>query len=160
MEKNINKGAVRHFGNHRVGRELAMTYLFGCEAQQTFPGPESFDRFLESVSDDSGIFSKRNVKVPAGAAKYAVMLYETVAEHQNELDELIKKHSLNWDFDRISPVEKNILRVAAAEICYVPDVPCAVSIDEAAGIARDYASREAVNFINGVLNGIKEEQPE
>ena len=71
--------------------------------------------------------------------------------------------SRNWlakyvtiDCDLAALCEKLTMRVAVAEMLYLDDVPPVVSIDEAVGIARDYSGIEAGNFINGVLNGVKD----
>ena len=82
-------------------------------------------------------------------------LYETVACEKEKIDAAIAAHCDNWDFDRLSGVDRNIMRVAVAEMMAFPEVPAVVSIDEAVGIARDFSCGESVNFINGVLNSIK-----
>ena len=53
-------------------------------------------------------------------------------------------------------VDRNVMRVATYEMLFVPDVPPIVSINEAVEIARDYSGQKSGNFINGVLNGIKD----
>lgn len=69
------------------------------------------------------------------------------------LDELISKHLVKWELDRISAVDRNLLRLALFEILYRPDIPYAVSINEALELAKKYGSTgEAVGFINGVLD--------
>lgn len=83
-------------------------------------------------------------------------LYTTVAVHRDEIDETIRKRSEHWDWDRLSLVDRNIMRIAVAEMLYFDAVPPVVSIDEAVEIARDYSGETAGNFINGVLNGVKD----
>lgn len=69
------------------------------------------------------------------------------------LDELIKKYLVKWELDRLSAVDRNLLRLALFEIIYRPDIPHAVSINEALDLAKKYgSSSEAVGFINGVLD--------
>jgi len=69
------------------------------------------------------------------------------------LDELIRKHLVNWELDRLSAVDRNLLRLALYEIIYRSDIPHAVSINEALELAKKYGSTgEAVGFINGVLD--------
>ena len=75
--------------------------------------------------------------------------------HKDEVDKLLAEHCENWDLNRVSAVECNIMRVAVTEMCYFPDVPEIVSIDEAVCIARDFSGGKGGNFINGVLNAIK-----
>ena len=62
---------------------------------------------------------------------------------------------VNWDWMRLSAVDRNIMRVAVAEMLDFDEVPLVVSIDEAVEIARDFSGIEGGNFINGVLNSVK-----
>jgi len=69
------------------------------------------------------------------------------------LDEIIRKHLVKWELERLSAVDRNLLRLALYEIIYRPDIPPAVSINEALELAKKYGSTgEAVGFINGVLD--------
>lgn len=69
------------------------------------------------------------------------------------LDEMISKHLVKWELDRLSAVDRNLLRLALFEIFYRDDIPPAVSINEALELAKKYGSTaEAVGFINGVLD--------
>jgi len=139
----------------RLGRELAMEFLFACESKQELPGAAEFDVFLESVREEFQLEDNRNTR---RARDYAVRLYEAVACNQEEIDSVISAHCRNWDMERLSGVDRNIMRVAVAEMLTFPEVPHVVSIDEAVGIARDFSGVEAGNFINGVLNSVKNSQ--
>ncbi len=136
----------------RLGRELAMEFLFACESKGELPGAAEFDIFLESVKEEFALDDGRNTR---RARDYAIRLYEAVACEQEKIDGIIAKHCRNWDMERLSGVDRNIMRVAVAEMIAFPDVPAVVSIDEAVGIARDFSGVEAGNFINGVLNSVK-----
>ena len=136
----------------RLGSELAMEFLFACESKQELPGAAEFDVFLESVKEE---FALEDNRVTRRARDYAVRLYETVGCEQEKIDSVISQHCRNWDFNRLSGVDRNIMRIAVAEMIAFPEVPAVVSIDEAVGIARDFSGVEAGNFINGVLNSIK-----
>lgn len=75
------------------------------------------------------------------------------AENLEQLDGLIKKYLVGWELSRLSAVDRNLLRLALYEIFYRPDIPYAVSINEALELAKKYGSTgEAVGFINGVLD--------
>ena len=137
----------------RLGRELAMEFLFACESKKERPGAAEFDVFLESVKEEFDLQDTRNTR---RAREYAVRIYETVACEQEKIDGIIASNCRNWDIDRLSGVDRNIMRVAVAEMIAFPDVPAVVSIDEAVCIARDFSGVEAGNFINGVLNSVKD----
>ncbi|MCD6407677.1 transcription antitermination factor NusB, partial [bacterium] len=64
---------------------------------------------------------------------------------------------LNWDFNRLCLVDRNILRIGTYEIIFADDIPPVVSINEALEIAKKYGTDDSPKFINGVLHRIKEE---
>lgn len=80
------------------------------------------------------------------------LLRETV-KRLLELDGIIREHLVKWKLERLSAVDRNLLRLALCEILHRPDIPPAVSINEALELAKKYGSSvEAVGFINGVLD--------
>jgi N utilization substance protein B len=85
------------------------------------------------------------------AARARELFLKTV-EKREDLDRIIRSFLENWDFERVSLVDRNILRFALAEVLYFPDVPSSVIIDEAIEIAHRYSSDEAGGFVNGLLD--------
>lgn len=79
-------------------------------------------------------------------------------EHLKEIDDLIVKYSDNWSLDRISPIDKSILRFSIYSLLYRKDIPPSVVIDEAVEIAKQYSSEKSYQFINGILDGIKNKE--
>lgn len=76
-------------------------------------------------------------------------------ENLQTLDNTISKHLVKWELQRLSAVDRNLLRLALYEIIYRPDIPHAVSINEALELAKKYGSTgEAVGFINGILDRV------
>ena len=139
----------------RLGRELAMTFLFSCELKKVLPGFAEFELFIDSVRDE---FSLTDTRDNRRAQEYAVKLYEAVTCNKERIDGIISRCCRNWDMERLSTVDCNIMRVAVAEMAEFPEVPVVVSIDEAVEIARDYSGSEAGNFVNGVLNAVKDSE--
>ncbi|CAG9613949.1 Transcription antitermination protein NusB [Bacillus rhizoplanae] len=76
-------------------------------------------------------------------------------EHKEVIDELIRQNLKKWKLERISIVDRSILRLAVYEIKYMEDIPHSVSINEAIEIAKAYGDEESRRFINGVLSSIK-----
>jgi len=76
--------------------------------------------------------------------------------YANGDDATIRERSENWDFSRLSLVDRNIMRIAVFEMLFLPEVPPVVSINEAVEIAIDFSGERAGSFMNGVLNGIKD----
>mgnify|MGYP004721607405 FL=1 len=137
----------------RIGRELAMQYLFRCDMRHELPDAVTFGLFFDQIRAEHDLKENR---LGRKAREYAEKLYLTVALNGEEIDATIRKRTEIWDLERISLVDRNIMRTGVAEMLYMEDVPPVVSIDEAVGIARDYSGEEAGNFINGVLNGVKD----
>ncbi|MBP3046936.1 transcription antitermination factor NusB [Bacillus subtilis subsp. subtilis] len=82
-------------------------------------------------------------------------LVHGVLEHQDQLDEMISKHLVNWKLDRIANVDRAILRLAAYEMAYAEDIPVNVSMNEAIELAKRFGDDRATKFVNGVLSNIK-----
>ena len=77
-----------------------------------------------------------------------------VREKRAELDRLLKRHSENWRLDRMSPVDRNILRLAAFEMQYCADVPPKAAMNEAIDLGKRFGSEESGAFINGILDSL------
>jgi N utilization substance protein B len=71
-----------------------------------------------------------------------------------EIDALLEQHSKNWRLARMPAVDRNLLRMAIAELLGFPGTPAPIVIDEALEIARRYSAPESIDFLNGVLDAI------
>lgn len=80
-----------------------------------------------------------------------------VCEKKADLDRLMRRSSKNWRVERMSRVDRNILRLAIYEVLYRKDVPPKVSIDEAVELGKRYGTEESGAFINGILDHIYNE---
>lgn len=67
-------------------------------------------------------------------------------------DEQIERHALNWEFERIAHLDRQIMRLAIAEMISFPDIPIKVSINEALELAKRYSTDKSNIFINGILD--------
>jgi N utilization substance protein B len=90
---------------------------------------------------------------------FAKKLMEGVVTNLTFLDETIKRNTKNWPFEKISLIEKNILRMAIYEMYFQnhDEVPIKVSINEAIILAKNFVNDSAAKFINGVLGTVYEE---
>ena len=84
---------------------------------------------------------------------YALTLVEGVRTQRGEIDALLGAKSIGWPVARMSPVDRNVLRVGVFELLG-GDVPVAVAIDEAVEVARHFSGEEAARFVNGVLAAV------
>ncbi len=85
---------------------------------------------------------------------FAEDLFRVAVARQEEIDALIASHSAHWRLDRMPAVDRNLLRMAVAELVGVKSTPFPVVINEALEIGRRYCATESINFLNGVLDSI------
>ena len=83
-------------------------------------------------------------------------LIDGVLQKQKELDLVIEKAAPEWPIDRISPVDRNILRVGLYELLFAnrDDVPAKVAINEAIELAKQFGGDNSGRFVNGVLGAV------
>jgi len=130
-------------GARRKAREISLQVLFQLETG---------DRGL-SVEEVFTLFC-RNFDAPRDARSYAWELVSGVKKHLPELDSLLNNASEHWRLDRMSHVDRNILRQALYELLYLKDVPAKVCINEAIDLGKDFGTDDSGAFINGVLDRI------
>lgn len=85
---------------------------------------------------------------------YTISLLEGVTQRRARIDELLSEHAQGWTLQRMPTVDLAVLRVGAYELLWAADVPDAVAIDEAVGIARTMSTDDSPRFVNGVLGRI------
>ena len=90
---------------------------------------------------------------PPSDEEYYTATVRGVWEHLEEVDELIRKAARNWRLERMTLVDRNILRLGAYEICR-SDVPFAVAINEAVDLGKRFGAEESGSFVNGILDKI------
>ena len=95
-------------------------------------------------------------KIKNQKAEFAKSLLKGVLEHKDEIDKIIKEHLIDWDFDRLDKIDKQILRVGVYEIKYT-DTPFQIVIDEAVKLAKNFSEDKAKSFINGILDRVAKE---
>ena len=81
-------------------------------------------------------------------------LVQGVCEQKKQIDLLIRRHSQHWRLERMSPVDRNILRLAVYELRFGGDAPPKSAINEAIDLGKRYGSEESSAFINGILDSI------
>ena len=152
MAAKVDKNTVRMHAK-RLGRELAMQFLFQHGFSEETDLQRAWEDFFDQASFEHDLKENRFARK---GREYAQELLKGIFENLDAIDVAIKEKAKKWDLDRMALVDRNVLRVAAYEMLFIPDVPPIVSINEAVEIARDYSGKKAGNFINGVLNGIKD----
>ena len=90
---------------------------------------------------------------------YTVRLVEGVVQHREEIDRLLAEHAVGWTLDRMPAIDRNLLRLAVFEICYLDDVPDPVAVSEAVTLATSLSTEQSPTFVNGLLARIVREKP-
>jgi transcription antitermination protein NusB len=111
-------------------------------------------RDVDTESATHWLLTKEIMDDP-NAMKFFSHLMGNIVRNREEIDRYISKHTFNWDMSRIAIIDKNILRMALAEILYCEDIPPKVSINEAIEIAKKFSSTDkSSKFVNGILDAI------
>ncbi|NWF58227.1 MAG: transcription antitermination protein NusB [Fischerella sp.] len=90
-------------------------------------------------------------------SRYAIEIVRTVDEERKNIDEQIGTALVDWQVTRLAQIDRDILRIAVAEMLYL-GVPNSVAIDEAVELAKRYSGEEGHRFINGVLRRVTQQQ--
>ncbi|MBI4408721.1 MAG: transcription antitermination factor NusB [Gemmatimonadetes bacterium] len=96
----------------------------------------------------------RERRIAETSREYLDQLIRRIAEHRREIDGLLQDALTNWRLERLSAIDRNILRIATAEMLFLRDVPARVSIQEAIVLAEKYGTGESPRFVNGVLDAV------
>lgn len=133
----------------KKGREIALQILYQKDITN-FPLDEIISNYKEYLNIE-------NIE----SFKFAEELVRGVVENLEFIDEMIKKYTPSWPFERLNLTDRNILRLAIYEMFFRPDIPEVVSINEAIELAKIYSTDDSPAFINGVLDSIykKEVKP-
>jgi N utilization substance protein B len=132
-------------GFRRKAREFALQMLYQFDFNREKNLQELLDEFWaeREISPDIQPFCNR--------------LVEGTLSVLDDLDSRIRSCAENWSLERISVVDRNILRIAIFELLYVDDVPVRVTLNEAIEIAKKFGQEESPAFVNGILDRIVRE---
>ncbi len=108
------------------------------------------------VGPDAAIPLFASVSSPPPDAGYYEETVRGVWEHRQEIDSLIRQAAEHWRLERMTLVDRNILRLGAFEITRSGDVPFVVAINEAVDLGKRFGSADSGAFVNGILDRISE----
>jgi N utilization substance protein B len=128
-------------GTRRKSRELAL--------QALFQGEMAGKHGLLDFKDFCTHFQMNKKSMP-----YAKKLLDGIQVKGELIDELISKYAENWRLERMSVIDRNILRLAVNEMYFQEDVPVSVAINEAVEIAKRFSTDDSGSFINGILDAM------
>ncbi|HHO46912.1 MAG TPA: transcription antitermination factor NusB [Desulfobacteraceae bacterium] len=137
-------------GLRRKSREIALQFLFAQDVKGL-----PLDR--EAVEEELDRFS-RNFATGKKSWPYARQLIQGICTNREAIDRQLVQHSHNWRLERMSPVDRNILRIAVYEMQHGVEVPARVAINEALEVAKRYSMPDSVAFINGILDALQDDK--
>ena len=129
-------------GKRHAARRAALQYHFWRDLHGG-DGPETIEDFWALCP------AKNNVQL------FARPLIEGTLAHLPEIDERITRYCENYEFRRISAVDRNVLRLGIFEMFYRDDIPPVVSINEAIELAKEVGGPDSGRFVNGILDRVK-----
>ena len=132
-------------GARRTARERALQALYQLE----MGSPSAKDAL-----DAAWAAEPEEAHPGRDAESFALEIVKGVEEHRAEIDALIEQHSHNWRLDRMSRIDRNVLRLATFELKYRADIPRKVTLNEAVELGKRFGSEESSAFINGLLDRI------
>lgn len=137
-ESDQDQNAEKKFTlSRRFARETAVQFLFSQAFDQNFKAAD-FQSFCEHFH--------------YAYSSFAAGLIEGTLKALNEIDRLIATLSTNWRIERMSKMDLTILRLSIYEISYCPDIPKAVTINEAIELAKKFGAEDSASFVNGILD--------
>lgn len=128
-------------GGRRLSREMALKALFQIDLVST-----NIEETLK--------YTFENGKLSGEVKEFTLILVKGVMSNFSEIDKAINDYTNNWSLERITNIDRNILRMAIYEILYLKNIPKSVSINEAVELAKKYGTKSSFSFVNGVLGKI------
>lgn len=132
--------------SRRKAREIAFKVMFQVDQVNAEPR-QAFNYLLEETP-----LSEKD-------SEFAWALIEGTVAKMEDIDNIIGSFSKDWSVQRMSSVDRNLLRMASYEIMYLNTAQSVVAIDEALEISKRYSEPASVGFINAILDRIREGQP-
>jgi N utilization substance protein B len=131
-------------GKRRSSRELALKFLYQFELNKG-DLDEQIKLFLERNSSQEDV------------ENFMKELVVSLIDKMEEIDEIIQKFSDHWVLDRMTVIDRNILRMGTCELLFNFSTPPKVVINEAIEIAKKYGNEDSPEFINGILDKVYNE---
>lgn len=112
---------------------------------------------FEGTLRDALVDTTATRRVAERRLPYIRRVLTVLDEHLPEIDRRLEAALVNWRLERLSTIDRAVLRIGAAEILFVEDVPPKVSIQEAIRLAEAYGGPDSPRFVNGVLDALYKE---
>jgi len=131
-------------GNRHKAREFTLQILYAIDISENSP-EEVVKLFWETLTS------------PDEVRAFSNQLVFGVQKNLRKMDDIISRYSEHWAIDRMTSVDRNILRMAVYELLCLPEIPHSVTINEAVEIGKKFGSEDSGAFVNGILDKIAKE---
>lgn len=105
------------------------------------------------------VLRRRRLYTVAQISAYSEEIIRGVRDHDEEIREFVETYARDWSFDRMPAVDRAVLRIGTWELLYNDEVPDAVAISEAVGLARVLSTNDSPKFVNGLLDKLRQVKP-
>jgi transcription antitermination protein NusB len=102
-------------------------------------------------------WSGRILELPEESTQFVADLLRLSLDKAREMEELMTPRLENWELDRVSLMDRTLLRMALVELLFFPTIPIKVSINEYIDISKQYSTPRSKDFINGILDKLMKE---
>ena len=140
-------------GARRKARELALSMLFATDVGQQ-PRARvlgTLEHTLRVMVEEWKLGREEAARLVPEIREFGLTLAEAYFTDNLRIDEYIEGFSHEWAIERMPGIDRNILRIAIAELLHFPDVPDSATINEAVELAKEYGTEESGKFVNGIL---------
>jgi N utilization substance protein B len=111
-------------------------------------------RGMKETPAETFVQLERERRMSEQSVPYAQRLLDAFEKNRAQVERTVEDNLSNWRLARLSVIDRNILRLAAAEMLFIEDVPPRVTIQEAILLAEKYGTNESPRFVNGVLDAL------
>ncbi|MNI05177.1 hypothetical protein D3C73_581230 [compost metagenome] len=132
----------------RVAREIAIQSLYQIEMNEVSPQEAVAICIHEAENDNEAGLAVSDEKI---APAFISELVDGTRQNKQKIDELLLDYLKGWQMDRLSRIDREILRLAVFEMLYSTDAPPKVVVNEAIDLAKHFGTDESGKFVNGVL---------
>lgn len=132
----------------RLAREIAISSLYQMEMNEV-SASDAVDMLMEELRQDNEIGA--DPSEIGSTDEFVRELVLGVFERKQAIDGMLQQFLTGWQVDRLSRVDRQVLRLACYEMVFRDDVPPKAAINEAIELAKHFGTEESGKFVNGVL---------
>ncbi len=138
----------------RKARQIALQILYQSDWEDEIEPGNEYDYAKKALEQfKKGLSPSRDLE-DEEVSGFIIDLVSGCLLRRREIDKLISGLSKGWKLGRMAMVDRNILRLGIYELCYHPDIPPKVAINEAVELAKRFGDVNSPAFINGILDSV------